>query len=102
MQTISNSLELVWRMNLASLEEALRAAAEKGLTHFSMWPVPSADGKKTYWRASCAPSTGHHYVAVSGEDPVKAAIEALQNLPAARKRKAATATVTEPLKDTQP
>jgi hypothetical protein len=69
-----------------TLEEAVTEAAAKGLTHLSLAPVPSQDGKKMYWHASAAPSTGHQYVHGNAENPVGALMEALTQLPKAKKR----------------
>jgi hypothetical protein len=77
-----------------SIDEALREAAAKGLTHLSLWPVPSADGKTTYWNARATPSTGHQYVSAARVDPAEAVNDVLVNLPKAKKR--VTAAVTEP------
>lgn len=75
-----------------TIEELLTAACAKGLTHLTMWPVPSADGKTTYWHARATPSTGHHYVSASGLNPADVLAEVLSSLPKAPKR-AVTAAV---------
>ena len=82
-----------------SLEELLRQAAAKGLTHLSLWPVPTVGGGDTYWKCRASPSTQHHYVdGESVNDPVPAVRDALERLPGARKRQPkVTATVTEPI-----
>lgn len=69
-----------------TLDEALREAAARGLTHLTLFAVPSLDSKKTYWAARAAPSTGHHYVQFNGDDPVEVLVECLALLPKARKR----------------
>jgi len=81
-----------------TLEELLADASTKGLTHLSVWPVPSADGKQTYWAARATPSTGHQYVSAQSKFAVDAITEVLLALPKARKRadKKITAAVTEP------
>lgn len=71
-----------------SIEELLREAATKGLTHFSLHPTESTDGKTVYWRASATPSTAHRYVEAVGTDIVDVVIRALVQLPAAKKRAA--------------
>lgn len=70
----------------ASLEELLRAAAAKGLTHLSVHPTDSTDGKTTYWRASATPSTQHRYVDATGTDIVEVVTRVLTELPAAKRR----------------
>jgi hypothetical protein len=80
-----------------TLEEALRAAAAKGMTYLSLYPVESEDRKTTYWRAQSAPSTGHHYVHGVALDPVEAVITVLKALPSAKKRAGGnTVAVTHP------
>jgi hypothetical protein len=81
-----------------TLEEALREAAAKGLTHLTLYPVQSEDRKTTYWCARATPSTGHAYVQREALDPVQAVQGVLDQLPKAPKRvaKEVTATVTEP------
>lgn len=69
-----------------TLEEQLREAVEKGITHLTLYPTPSADGKKLYWRATATPSTGHKYISVTVADPVEALHEVLKALPKAPKR----------------
>lgn len=69
-----------------TLEEALRDAARKGITHLTLYPVPSADNKTTYWCARATPSTGHSYVQTNSLDPVEAVIEVLKALPGAKRR----------------
>jgi hypothetical protein len=80
-----------------TLEQALREAAAKGLTHVTMWPVPSQDRKTTYWYARATPSTAHSYVQTQNVDPVAALTAVLESLPKAPKRvaKKVTATVTD-------
>jgi hypothetical protein len=77
-----------------TLEEALREAAAKGLTHVTLWPVPSEDGKKTYWSCRATPSTGHKYVETKSLDPAEAMLEVLKAMPKAAKRTAAKVTAT--------
>jgi len=85
-----------------TLEERLLEAAQRGLTHLSMHPVPSEDNKTIYWRCSATPSTGHRYVAAIELDPVSAMTKALSELPKAPRRTVPkskdeiTAAVTEP------
>lgn len=89
-----------------TLEELIREAAARGLTHMTLYPVASEDRKATYWRASATPSTGHKYIATTSRDPVEAMAEVLKALPKAPKRSPpkrgdaqldVTATVTEPI-----
>jgi hypothetical protein len=55
-----------------TLEDLLREAAAKGLTHLSLHPVHSGDNKTVYWRATATPSTMHKYVhAMTPEGRVK-------------------------------
>lgn len=93
---------------LSTIEELLKEACERGITHLTLYPVPSEDGKTTYWHARGSPSTGHKYVSVTDIDPVIALRGALLGLPKARLRptpktrdagrepERVTATVTEP------
>lgn len=69
-----------------ALEDLLREAAAKGLTHLSLHPVQSEDGKMTYWRCSATPSTVHKYVQTANTDPAKAMEIVLEALPRAPKR----------------
>lgn len=71
-----------------TLEDLLREAAAKGLTHLSLHPVPSEDGKSTYWRASATPSTQHKYVQAATHDPAEAVRIVLEALPRAPRRSA--------------
>jgi len=71
-----------------TLEEALREAATKGLTHVTIWPVESHDRKTVYWYARATPSTGHSYVQTHALDPAEAMVEVLKALPNAKKRHA--------------
>ena len=70
------------------IEDALREAAAKGLTHLSVHPVPSADGKQVYWRATASPSTNHFPAVGNGTDIVEAVTQALKALPGAKRRTA--------------
>jgi hypothetical protein len=70
-----------------------------GLTHLSLHPVHSVDGKTVYWRCTATPSTMHKYVHVTTNDPVEAVSQVLKAMPKAPKRKAVTATVTDPEPD---
>lgn len=82
-----------------TLEELLREAAAKGITYLSVYPVPSQDGKVTYWNASASPSTNHFPSKGQGTDIIEAVTLALQGMHGAKKRtppkKEVTATVTE-------
>lgn len=69
-----------------TLEEQLRDAAAKGLTHLTLYPTPSADNKTTYWNARATPSTGHQYVMAAHLDPIEAVRTVLEELPRAKKR----------------
>lgn len=70
------------------LEDLLREAASKGLTHLSLHTVWSADQKTVYWAARATPSTGHSYIQVQGKDPVELLTQVLKALPKAPKRAA--------------
>jgi hypothetical protein len=87
-----------------AIEDLLREAAAKGLTHLTLYPVDSQDGKSVYWNARATPSTGHMYVQVANFDPVKAVELVLEALPRARKRAApnVTAAVKDPPGETTP
>lgn len=85
---------------MSTLDEVLRVAVSKGLTHLTLYPVPSDDGKKIYWCARATPSTGHQYISASDLDPIKVLVTVLENLPRAKKRAGVTAAVTEPAIDT--
>jgi hypothetical protein len=78
-----------------ALEDLLKKACEKGLTHLTLWPVQSHDGKTTYWIAKGTPSSAYGYVQSEDKDPIKALTTVLENLPAAKKRKV-TGAVREP------
>jgi hypothetical protein len=80
-----------------TLEELIRQACDKGITHLSLAPTPSEDGKKVYWRAQATPSTAHKYIAVNHTDPVEAMTQVLANLPKAPRRKAATKEAASPI-----
>lgn len=69
-----------------TLEEALLAAAAKGLTYLSLHPVHSEDNKTVYWRCSATPSTMHKYVSTQALNPVDAMLEVLKVLPKAPSR----------------
>lgn len=58
------------------------------MTHLTMWPVPSADGKTTFWKARCTPSVAHGYVEIESLDPVDAITRVLQLMQKAPKRRA--------------
>lgn len=83
-----------------TLEDTLREATTRGLTHLTVWPTWSNDGKTTYWNARATPSTGHQYVSAAHSDPVEAVRVVLTDLPRAKKR--VTATVTEPQMEKEP
>jgi len=80
----------------ATLEDLLMQAADKGLTHLSLWPVPSQDGKKVYWRAQATPSTGHSYITTTSKLPHDAMAAVLLALPKAPKRKVTAAVTGSP------
>lgn len=61
------------------------------MTHLTMWPVPSADGKTTFWKARCTPSVAHGYVEIESLDPVDAITRVLQLMQKAPKRSAKSA-----------
>jgi len=69
-----------------ALEDLLREAAAKGLTHLSLHPVHSEDTKTVYWRCTATPSTMHKYVHVTTLDPVEAVEQAIKALPRAGRR----------------
>lgn len=71
-----------------ALEDLLREAAAKGLTHLSLHPVPSEDGRSTFWRATATPSTQHKYVSTANYDPAEAVRVVLEALPRAPRRSA--------------
>ncbi len=77
---------------MSTLEEALKLACQKGMTHLTLYPVPSADNKTTYWNARATPSTGHSYVQIATLDPVDAVLQVLKALPSAKKRVTAKVT----------
>lgn len=79
-----------------ALEDLIREAAAKGLTHLSLHPVHSEDRKTVYWRCTATPSTMHKYVHVTTTDPVEAMLAVLASLPKAGRRKALTAAVSVP------
>lgn len=83
-----------------TLEDTLREAATRGLTHLTLYPTWSNDGKTTYWNARATPSTGHQYVSAAHSDPVEAVRVVLTELPRCKKR--VTATVTEPQMEKEP
>lgn len=66
-----------------TLEELLREGCKRGLTHLTLSPTPSTDGKKIYWAAQATPSTMHKYISCAAEDPVEAILQVLQALPKA-------------------
>lgn len=68
-----------------TLEEALKQACDRGMTHLSLWPVPSDDRKTTYWKATAAPSTQHRRSEGTSTDPVEAVLAALVEMPKAPK-----------------
>ena len=74
-----------------TIEDLIQQAAARGLTHLTLYPVPSVDAKTTYWHARATPSTGHHYVEETDTDPVLALQRALAALPKAAKRKVTAA-----------
>lgn len=85
-----------------TLEERIKEACDKGLTHLTVWPVPSVDGKHTYWAARATPSTGHAYVSTQSKFAVDAIAEVLAQLPKAKSRslpppREFTAAVTDPV-----
>lgn len=69
-----------------TIEDLIQQAAAKGLTHLTLYPVHSHDGKTTYWHARATPSTMHRYVEETDLDPVLALQRALAALPKAPKR----------------
>jgi hypothetical protein len=75
---------------MSTLEEALREAAAKGLTHLTLYPVESEDRKTTYWHAKATPSSAHSYVQVTTTDPAEALAAVLKALPKAPRRAAPT------------
>jgi hypothetical protein len=83
-----------------TIEELLRAAAAKGLTHLTLYPVESEDRKTTYWHARATPSSAHSYVQIATTDPVEAVVQVLKALPGAKKR--VTATVNPDRQTTHP
>jgi hypothetical protein len=82
-----------------TLEEQLREACKKGLTHFTLYPVESVDHKTTYWCARATPSTGHSYVQCQTLDPIEAVAEVLKSLPSAKARKPKFDSVNPPISE---
>lgn len=76
-----------------TLEDLLREAAAKGLTHLTLYPIDSVDGKTVYWNARATPSTTHSYVQAANYDPVVAVTTVLDALPRAQRRKSPSARV---------
>lgn len=76
-----------------ALEDLLREAAKRGLTHLSLHPVHSEDNKTVYWRCSATPSTMHKYVSTTTLDPVESVAAVLKAMPKAAKRSAKELTV---------
>jgi hypothetical protein len=76
-----------------ALEDLLREAAARGLTHLSLHPVHSEDNKTVYWRCSATPSTMHKYVSTTTLDPVESVTAVLKAMPKAPKRSAKELTV---------
>ncbi len=70
------------------LETLLREACERGITHLTLYPVPSTDGKTAIWHARGTPSTMHKYVSAVDYDPIKALTAVLLGLPKAPKQRA--------------
>jgi hypothetical protein len=84
---------------MTTLEEALTEAAQRGLTHLTLYPTWSNDGKTIYWNARATPSTGHQYVSAAHSDPVEAVRVVLTDLPRAKKRVTATVTAEQLLRE---
>lgn len=78
---------------MATLEDLLREAAAKGLTHLSLHPVPSENNKTVYWRCSATPSTMHKYVSTTMLDPVESVVAVLKALPKVPRKSAANAII---------
>lgn len=76
-----------------ALEDLLREAAKRGLTHLSLHPVHSEDNKTVYWRCSATPSTMHKYVSTTTLDPVESVAAVLKAMPKAQKRSTKELTV---------
>jgi hypothetical protein len=74
-----------------TLEDLLRTATAKGLTHLTLYPVHSEDRKTVYWHALATPSTMHRYVETTALDPVEAITQVLGALPSASRRRAPAA-----------
>ncbi len=74
------------------LEDTIREAAKRGLTHLSLHPVHSEDSKTVYWRCTATPSTMHKYVHVTELDPVAAIEAVLKAMPKAGRRTPTSAT----------
>lgn len=75
----------------------LRQACERGITHLTLAPTPSEDGKTIYWAARATPSTTHKYVACNDKDPIVALTGVLLGLPKAPKRSAPKEKITAPV-----
>lgn len=82
-----------------TLEEQIREAVKYGITHLTLAPTWSSDGKTTYWRASATPSTMHKYVTCSSTDPIEALIGVLKAMPKAPARREPKVTATVTLRD---
>ena len=76
-----------------TLAELIREKAARGMTHLTLYPVPSVDGKQTYWCARCTPSTEHRYSQAAAADPITAITQALQEMANAPKRRDAVPTM---------
>ncbi len=78
-----------------ALEDDLQDAADRGLTHFSVYPVHSADRKTVYWHATASPSTASPPSKYSGTNIAEVVARALQGMARGKKFAASSAEQTE-------
>jgi hypothetical protein len=84
----------VTNSHIIALQDRLLDAAAKGLTHLSVWPTHSTDGKTTYWTCRATPSNEFSYVEATHTSIDIAIMDCLIAMKAAKKRKKeVTATV---------
>lgn len=69
---------------MQTLEDRLRQAASKGLTHVSLWTVWTENKKQVFWAASAVGSGGQGYLRVEHTDPIQALTAVLDHLPRAK------------------
>lgn len=70
---------------MKNLEDAIRDLVSRGeLTHFSI--APRVNGKFKGWAASVSPATGFGNAYAEDPDPIKAALDAIEQIKARRPR----------------